>query len=74
MQSPNASRSLGNDSAVTIGGQSGLLDLNVMIPLMAVNLLESVRLLGNAARNLQDRCIDGMEVNRERCEELVECP
>ena len=61
-----------DDAAVTIGGQSGLLDLNVMIPLMAVNLLESERLLGNAARNLRDRCIDGMDVNRERCEELVE--
>ena len=63
---------IGNDATITIGGQSGLLDLNVMIPVMALNLLDSIEFLGAAARNLQDRCIAGMEANRDRCAELVE--
>ncbi len=63
---------IGNDAAITIGGQSGLLELNVMMPMMADNLLESIRLLTNVCRLFATRCISGITANRERCERLVE--
>jgi fumarate hydratase class II len=67
-----AAQVIGNDAAITIGGQSGLLELNVMMPMMADNLLESIRLLTNVCRLFARRCIVGITVNRERCEQLVE--
>jgi fumarate hydratase class II len=67
-----AAQVIGNDLAITIGGQSGHLELNVMMPLMADNLLESIRLLANVSRLLARRCIAGLEVRRERCRQLVE--
>ncbi len=63
---------IGNDAAIAFGGASGLLDLNVMLPVMAHNLLESERLLANAARVFADRCIAGLAANAERCAEQVE--
>jgi fumarate hydratase class II len=62
----------GNDTAVHWGGANGNLDLNVMMPMMAHNLLESIRLLANVARVFQDKCVSGIVANRERCNELVE--
>ncbi len=56
---------IGNDSAITIGGQSGNFQLNVMLPLIAHNLLQSIELLSNAARQLADKAIDGFEVKLE---------
>jgi fumarate hydratase class II len=67
-----AAQVIGNDLAVTIGGQSGVFELNVMMPVMAHNVLESIRLLAASANNLSDRCIDGIEANEERCREMIE--
>ncbi len=63
---------IGNDTAITIGGQHGNFELNVMMPMMAHHLLESIRLLSHGARNLVDRCIQGIVANRERASALVE--
>jgi len=63
---------IGNDAAVTVGGASGLLDLNVMLPLMAHNLLESERLLARASRMFADKCIAGLQANVEKCEQQIE--
>lgn len=63
---------IGNDAAITLGGLSGNFELNVMMPLIARNLLESIRLLGNAVNNFSSRCIEGLEADRERCEEMIE--
>ncbi|NNF96250.1 MAG: aspartate ammonia-lyase, partial [Halobacteria archaeon] len=54
---------IGNDSAITIAGQSGNFQLNVMLPVIAYNLLQSIELLSNAARQLADKAIDGFQVN-----------
>ena len=62
----------GNCQAITIGGQWGQLDLNVMLPMMARNMVESIRLLGNASRVFADKSLDGLEANRERAESYVE--
>jgi fumarate hydratase, class II len=67
-----AAQVIGNDLAITIGGQSGLLELNVMMPMMADNLLESIGLLANVSRLLARRCIAGLDVRRERCRQLIE--
>src|ERR1700736_6001235 len=62
----------GNDTAVYWGGASGNLELNVMMPMMAHNILESIRLLTNVVHIFQDKCVVGIVANRERCNELVE--
>jgi fumarate hydratase class II len=62
---------VGNDAAVAFAGAAGTLELNVMMPVMARNLLESIRLLANAARMLADRCIDGITANAEHAETLA---
>ena len=67
-----AAQVLGNDLVVALGAQWGVLDLNTMLPVMAHNLLESIHLLGAAARNFAERCIAGIQANRERCAELIE--
>src|SRR2546425_8685548 len=67
-----AAQVIGNDLAVTIGGQAGVFELNVMMPVMAHNLLESVRLLAASAGNFADHCISGIEANKERCNEMIE--
>ena len=58
--------------AVTIGNERGNFELNVMLPLIADNLLESIAILGNAAQVLADKAVAGFTVNRERIAELVE--
>jgi fumarate hydratase class II len=63
---------VGNDAAVAWAGASGAFELNVMMPVMARNVLESVRLLANASRLLADRCVDGIEADEERCREYAE--
>ncbi len=57
---------IGNDAAVAFAGASGSFELNVMMPVMARNLLESIRLLANASTTLADRCIDGITAHEER--------
>ncbi len=63
---------IGNDAAIVVGGGSGLLELNVMLPMMAHNLLESERLLTSACRMFADKCIDGLGANRARCAEQID--
>jgi fumarate hydratase class II len=63
---------MGHDVAVTVGAQHGNFELNVMMPMMADHLLESIRLLTNGSRNLVDRCIKGITANKERAESLIE--
>jgi fumarate hydratase class II len=62
----------GNDSAVTWAGANGNFELNVMMPVMAHNILESIRLLGNVADAFTEKCVIGIKANEERCRELVE--
>jgi fumarate hydratase, class II len=62
----------GNDAAITIGNQQGNFELNVMLPVIAHNLLQSITLLGNASRLLADNAIAGFTVNRERITALVD--
>jgi fumarate hydratase class II len=62
----------GNDNCITWAGANGNFELNVMMPVMAHNLLESIRLLANASDSLCEKCIEGITANRERCAELVE--
>jgi fumarate hydratase class II len=63
---------MANDLAVTIGNERGNFELNVMLPLIANNLLESITILGNVSRILADKAVAGFSVNRERIAELVE--
>jgi fumarate hydratase class II len=63
---------IGNDAAITYAGASGNFELNVMMPVIARNLLESIRLLANASTTLADRCVDGITADAERCLEYAE--
>jgi fumarate hydratase class II len=63
---------IGNDTAVTVSGASGNFELNVMMPVLARNLLESIRLLSTSTRLLADRCIDGITANVERMRTYAE--
>ncbi len=67
-----AAQVIGNDAAITIGGLQGHFELNVFVPLLARNLHDSIRLLTSASRLLADKCVDGIEANRERCEHYAE--
>jgi fumarate hydratase class II len=67
-----AAQVIGNDAAITIGGMNGHFELNVYIPLMARNLLQSIGLLGSASRLLAEKCVDGIEANREQCRSYAE--
>ena len=63
---------IGNDAAVAFAGASGNFELNVMLPVMARNTLESIQLLANVSRLLADRCVTGIEANVEHCRTLAE--
>jgi fumarate hydratase class II len=63
---------IGNDATITFAGASGSFELNVMLPVLARNILESVSLLANASRALATRCVDGLTANEERCRQLAE--
>lgn len=63
---------VGNDAAITLGGLSGNFELNVMMPMMAHNLLQSIDLLTNAIDLFDERCLQGLVADRERCEGLIE--
>jgi len=67
-----AAQVIGNDVAVTVGGMQGHLELNVFVPLIARNVLDSIRLLAAASRLLGDKCVAGIEANRETCERYAE--
>ncbi len=63
---------IGNDTAITIGGQSGNFELNVMMPMMAYNILQSIRLLSNVSNVFVDKCINGIKADKARCEDMIE--
>jgi fumarate hydratase class II len=67
-----AAQVIGNDAAITIGAIRGQLELNVFIPVIAHNLLESIRLLAAVSTLFAERCIDGIELDRERIGAAVE--
>jgi fumarate hydratase class II len=63
---------IGNDSAISLAGLSGNFELNVMMPLIAYNLLQSIQLLANAVDLFSKKCIQGLRADRKRCEEMIE--
>jgi fumarate hydratase, class II len=63
---------IGNDAAITVGGLQGHLELNVFVPLIARNLLESIQLLANGARLLAGKCVAGIEADAKTCERYAE--
>ncbi len=63
---------VGNDAAITMGGQGGIFELNVMLPVIAYNLLQSISLLAEAAAVFADKCIAGLTANREACAGYIE--
>jgi fumarate hydratase class II len=63
---------IGNDQAITVGGMQGHLELNVFVPLIARNLLQSIALLASASRLLAEKCVNGIEANRDACERYAE--
>ncbi|HEX6023962.1 MAG TPA: class II fumarate hydratase [Solirubrobacter sp.] len=63
---------IGNDTAITVGGLQGQFELNVRIPLMARNLLQSIHILSSASTLFATKCIDGIEANLEGCERSAE--
>ena len=67
-----AAQVIGNDAAITVGGLQGHFELNVFVPLLARNLLQSIQLLASSSRLLAERCVDGIEANREQCERYAE--
>jgi fumarate hydratase class II len=67
-----AAQVIGNDATVTVGGMQGHFELNVFVPVIARNVLDSIRLLSAAARLFADNCVDGIEANRETCERYAE--
>ncbi|MBB4854853.1 fumarate hydratase class II [Mycobacteroides chelonae] len=67
-----AAQVIGNDAAITVGGLSGAFELNVYIPVMARNLLESFTLLANVSRLFVDKCVDGLVANEEHLKTLAE--
>jgi fumarate hydratase, class II len=62
-----AAQVIGNDTAITVGGMQGQFELNVRIPLLARNLLQSLHLLASTSRVFAEKCIDGIEVNKAGC-------
>ncbi len=67
-----AAQVIGNDAAITVGGLQGHFELNVFVPMMARNLLQSIELLASAARLFAEKCVNGIEANREACERYAE--
>ena len=67
-----AAQVIGNDTAITVGGLSGAFELNVYVPLIARNLLQSITYLAAACRAFADKCVDGITANADHMRELVE--
>jgi fumarate hydratase class II len=63
---------IGNDTAITLAGQSGNFELNVSLPIIAYNLIQSINISGRASKHLAERCIEGVRANREKCESNIE--
>ncbi|MBV8064636.1 MAG: class II fumarate hydratase [Actinobacteria bacterium] len=67
-----AAQVVGNDAAITVGGMQGHFELNVFVPLLARNILDSIKLLASASRLFAENCVDGIEANRENAERYAE--
>ena len=67
-----AAQVIGNDATIAIGGMSGNFELNVMMPVMAHNLLQSISLLTNASLLFAQKCVRGLKADGERCREMIE--
>ena len=67
-----AAQVIGNDEAITVGGLQGHFELNVFVPLLARNLLDSIKLLASASRLFAEKCVEGIEANRETNEHYAE--
>lgn len=67
-----AAQVIGNDLTITIGGQFGNFELNVMMPVMAHNVLQSIGLLSSVSEVFIEKCIIGIKVDKERCEDMIE--
>ncbi len=67
-----AAQVIGNDTAIAIGGMQGHFELNVFVPLLARNILDSIKLLASASRLFSEKCIDGIEANRENAARYAE--
>ena len=67
-----AAQVIGNDAAVTFCGQGGFFELNTMLPVIALNLLESIEILAAAAGLFAERCVAGITANREKCRSYIE--
>ena len=67
-----AAQVIGNDATIAFAGAQGNFDLLVMLPVMASNLLESINIVGNAAKVLAEKTVDGLKANADRCKELAE--
>ena len=67
-----AAQVLGNDTAIAVGGMQGHFELNVFVPLLARNILDSIKLLASASRLFAEKCIDGIEANRENAQRYAE--
>ena len=63
---------IGNDITITVGGQSGNFELNVMMPVMATNLFQSIQLLTNIIHIFTEKCIRGLIADKKRCKHLLE--
>jgi aspartate ammonia-lyase len=63
---------IGNDLTVTMAAESGQLQLNAMEPVIVLNILQSMRMLTKGMKTLREKCIVGIEADRERCQELLE--
>jgi fumarate hydratase, class II len=67
-----AAQVIGNDQAIAVGGMQGHFELNVFVPMMARNLLDSIKLLASASRLLAEKCVEGIEANREQAQRYAE--
>jgi len=63
---------IGNDITISVGGQSGNFEINVMKPVIAYNLLQSIDLISNGCLVLAEKCVDGLKADSDRCQEMVE--
>jgi fumarate hydratase class II len=63
---------MGNDAAIAFAGASGNFELNVMMPLLANNLLQSLQILANAAVAFEEKCVRGIEADAERCRSMID--
>ena len=67
-----AAQVIGNDATITYAGQGGYFELNVMLPVIAYNLLQSIEILKNATRRLSEKCVDGIIADRDKCFSYIE--